>query len=114
LVQKKRSDVTGAVASVPKTRLEKIPVTNIMHAIGRFSLQVLVSGNSLQYLVAPPIYWLGAKNTITAGHRAFHCCGWYTFSKTGSVTNDINPNDVASIEVFKRRLRNSYLWRKWR
>lgn len=30
---KKRSDVTGSVATVPKTRLEKLPVTNILHAI---------------------------------------------------------------------------------
>ena len=30
---KKRSDVTGSVATVPKNRLEKLPVTNILHAI---------------------------------------------------------------------------------
>jgi len=30
---KKRSDITGSVASVPKARLEKLPVTNILHAI---------------------------------------------------------------------------------
>lgn len=30
---KKRSDVTGSVASVPKERLSQLPVTNVLHAI---------------------------------------------------------------------------------
>jgi len=97
---KKRSDVTGAVASVPKSRLDKIPVTNILHAIEGSVAGVnvrqasSVPGSSADILVR-------GQNTITAGTGPFIVVDGIPFSKTGSVTNDINPNDVASIEVLK-------------
>ncbi len=97
---KKRSDVTGAVASVPKSRLEKLPVTNILHAIEgsvagvNITQTSSVPGSSASVLVR-------GQNSISAGTGPFIVVDGIPFSKTGSVTNDINPNDVASIEILK-------------
>lgn len=97
---KKRSDVTGSVASVPKYRLEKLPVTNVLHAIegsvaGVNVTQVSsVPGSSANVLVR-------GQNTITAGSGPFIVVDGIPFSKTGGTTNDINPNDIASIEILK-------------
>lgn len=96
----KRSDVTGAVASVPKSRLSQLPVTNIFHAIEGSVAGVNVTqtssvpGSSASVLIR-------GQNTITAGTGPFIVVDGVPFSKTGSVTNDINPNDIASIEILK-------------
>ena len=42
----KRSDITGAVASVPKSRLSEVPVTNILHAIEGSVAGLTVTQNS--------------------------------------------------------------------
>jgi TonB-linked SusC/RagA family outer membrane protein len=97
---KKRSDLTGAIASVPKDRLSKLPVTNILHAIEGSVAGVSVTqtssvpGSSATVLVR-------GQNTITAGSGPFIVVDGVPFSKTGGLTNDINPNDIASIEILK-------------
>lgn len=97
---KKRSDVTGSVASVPKGRLEKLPVTNILHAIEGSVAGVNITqfssvpGSSANVLVR-------GQNTISAGTGPFIVVDGVPFSKTGGVTNDLNPNDIASIEILK-------------
>lgn len=96
----KRTDVTGAVASVPKSRLTQLPVTNILHAIEGSTAGVNITqtssvpGSSASVLVR-------GQNTITAGTGPFIVVDGVPFSKTGGVTNDINPNDIASIEILK-------------
>jgi TonB-linked SusC/RagA family outer membrane protein len=97
---KKRSDVTGSVASVPKSRLEKLPVTNILHAIEGSVAGVNVTqfssvpGSSANVLVR-------GQNSLSAGTGPFIVVDGIPFTKTGGSTNDINPNDVASIEILK-------------
>ncbi len=96
----KRSDITGAVGSVPKSRLSQVPVTNVLHAIEGSVAGVTITqtssvpGSSASVLVR-------GQNTITAGTGPFIVVDGVPFSKTGGVTNDINPNDIASIEVLK-------------
>lgn len=96
----KRSDVTGSVASVPKNRLSQLPVTNVLHAIEGSVAGVTIAqtssvpGSSAAVLVR-------GQNTITAGTGPYIVVDGVPFSKTGAVTNDINPNDIASIEVLK-------------
>ena len=96
----KRSDVTGSVASVPKSRLSQLPVTNVLHAIEgsvagvNITQTSSVPGSSASVLVR-------GQNTISAGSGPFIVVDGVPFSKTGSVTNDINPNDIASIEILK-------------
>ena len=97
---KKRSDVTGSVATVPKNRLEKLPVTNILHAIEGSVAGVNITqfssvpGSSANVLVR-------GQNSLNGGTGPFIVVDGVPFSKTGSVTNDINPNDIASIEILK-------------
>lgn len=96
----KRSDVTGSVASVPKNRLSQLPVTNVLHAI-----EGSVAGVSISQTSSVPgssaAVLIRGQNTITAGTGPYLVVDGVPFSKTGAVTNDINPNDIASIEILK-------------
>jgi len=97
---KKRSDITGSVSSVPKERLSQLPVTNILHAIEGSVAGVNVSQTSSVPGSSAAVLIRG-QNTITAGTGPFIVVDGVPFSKTGGVTNDINPNDIASIEILK-------------
>jgi len=97
---KKRSDITGAVSSVPKDRLSKLPVTNLLHTIEGSVAGVMVTqtssvpGSSASVLVR-------GQNSISAGTGPFIVVDGIPFTGAGGVTNDINPNDIASIEILK-------------
>lgn len=98
----KRSDVTGSVSSVPKNRLTQLPVTNVLHAIEGSVAGVNVTqtssvpGSSATVLVR-------GQNSIGSGINTgpYIVVDGVPFTKTGAVTNDINPNDIASIEILK-------------
>jgi TonB-linked SusC/RagA family outer membrane protein len=96
----KRSDVTGSVSSVPKNRLNQLPVTNVLHAIEGSVAGVNVTttssvpGSSSSVLVR-------GQNSLGANTGPYIVVDGIPFTKTGAVTNDINPNDIASIEVLK-------------
>jgi TonB-linked SusC/RagA family outer membrane protein len=97
---KKRSDITGAVASVPKDRLSKLPVTNLLHAIeGSVAGVMITQGSSVPGSSATAL--IRGQNSISATTGPFIVLDGVPFSKTGGVTNDINPNDIASIEILK-------------
>lgn len=97
---RKRSDVTGSVASVPKNRLTQLPVTNFLHAIEgavpgvNVTQTSSVPGSSAEVLVR-------GQNSMSTGTGPFIVVDGVPFTKTGGVTNDINPNDIASIEILK-------------
>lgn len=98
----RRSDVTGSVSSVPKNRLNQLPVTNVLHAIEGSVAGVNVTttssvpGSSASVLVR-------GQNSMGSGINTgpYLVVDGVPFTKTGAVTNDINPNDIASIEVLK-------------
>jgi TonB-linked SusC/RagA family outer membrane protein len=98
----KRSDVTGSVSSVSKNRLTQLPVTNLLHAIEGSVAGVNVTqtssvpGSSATVLVR-------GQNSIGSGINTgpYIVVDGVPFTKTGAVTNDINPNDIASIEILK-------------
>ncbi len=96
----KRSDVTGSVASVPKSRLTELPVTNLLHAIEGSVAGVNVTQTSSVPGSSAAVLIRG-QNSIGAGTGPFIVVDGVPFSKTGAVTNDINPNDIASIEILK-------------
>jgi TonB-linked SusC/RagA family outer membrane protein len=96
----RRGDVTGSVASVPKSRLSEIPVTNLLHAIEGSVAGVNVTQTSSVPGSSAAVLIRG-QNTITAGTGPFIVVDGVPFSKTGALTNDINPNDIASIEILK-------------
>ncbi len=97
---KKRADVTGSVVTVPKSRLEKLPVTNILHAI-----EGSVAGVNITQFSSVPGSTAGilvrGQNSINASSTPFIVVDGIPLSKTGGGTNDINPNDIASIEILK-------------
>jgi len=96
----RRGDVTGAIGSVPKSRLSQVPVTNLLHAIEgsvaglNITQTSSVPGSSAAILIR-------GQNTIGASSNPLIIVDGVPFNKAGGLTNDINPNDIASIEVLK-------------
>lgn len=96
----KRADITGSVASVPKSRLSQIPATNVLHLIEGSVAGVTVTQNSSVPGSSASVLVRG-QNSINANSGPFIVVDGIPFSTTGGATNDINPNDIASIEVLK-------------
>lgn len=96
----KRSDITGAVASVPKSRLSQLPVTNILHAMEGAVAGVTITQTSAVPGTSANVLVRG-QNTINAGTGPLIVVDGIPFNKAGGLTNDINPNDIASIEILK-------------
>ncbi len=96
----KRSDITGSVASVPKDRLSKIPVNNVMQAIQGAVSNVTVSQASSIPGDAPSVQVRG-RNSISATTEPYVVVDGIPLTKTDGSINDINPNDIESVEVLK-------------
>jgi len=95
--EQKRSDITGAVASVPKDRLQNLPVTNIMYALQGSTPGLNVSqGSSVPGRTASVS--IRGTNSINASTDPLYVLDGVIFF--GS-TNDINPSDIESIEILK-------------
>ncbi|TWF41353.1 TonB-linked SusC/RagA family outer membrane protein [Chitinophaga polysaccharea] len=93
----KRSDVTGAVSSVPKERLQNLPVTNVLQSIQGTTPGVNIISNSSKPGSSPAFYLRGLKS-VNASNEPLIVLDGIPFS--GSY-NDINPNDIASIDLLK-------------
>lgn len=96
----KRSDITGSVASVPKDRLSKIPVNNVMQAIQGAVSNVTVTQSSSIPGDAPSAQVRG-KNSINANSEPYIVVDGIPLTRTDGSINDINPNDIESVEVLK-------------
>ncbi|MFC4211222.1 SusC/RagA family TonB-linked outer membrane protein [Pedobacter lithocola] len=96
----KRSDVTGSVVSVPKARLSQLPVTNILQSIEGAVAGVNVTTTS-SVPGSQPSALIRGQNSITAGTGPYVVVDGVPLSKTGGSLNDINPNDIASVEILK-------------
>lgn len=96
----KRSDITGSVTSVPKERLSQLPVTNVLHALEgavaglKVNQTSSVPGSSASVLVR-------GVNSINANTAPLTVIDGVPFSNLGGSMNDINPNDIESIEILK-------------
>lgn len=95
----KRSDVTGSVASVPKSRLNDLPVTNIMQAIQGAVAGVNVSTPSTVPGRTANVQVRGL-NSIGASSSPLIVVDGIPLAPDAS-TNDINAADVASMEILK-------------
>jgi TonB-linked SusC/RagA family outer membrane protein len=96
----KRSDVTGAVVSVPKARLQELPVTNVYQAIqGSVAGLNITAASSVPG--ATPSVGLRGQNSVTAISEPYIVVDGVPLTKTGGTINDINPNDIASVEFLK-------------
>lgn len=96
----KRSDITGSVASVPKARLSQLPVTNVLQAIEGAVAGVNITTTSTVPGSVPTTLVRG-QNSITASTSPYVVVDGIPISKTGGSLNDINPNDIASVEILK-------------
>ncbi|WP_320113347.1 TonB-dependent receptor [Draconibacterium orientale] len=96
----KKSDITGSVSSVSEERLAKIPVSNVMQAV-----QGAVSGvNITQVSSIPgeaPSVLVRGGGSLTASTSPYVVVDGIPISKMGGSINDINPNDIKSIEILK-------------
>ncbi len=93
----KRSDITGTVASLPKERLEMVPNLNIAQAIQGSIPGVMIQTTSAGARSNEAIMIRG-RNSILADNTPLIVVDGIPY---GGQLNDINPNDVQSIEVLK-------------
>ena len=96
----KRSDVTGSVVSVPKARLSQLPVTNVLQSIEGAVAGVNVTTTS-SVPGSQPNALIRGQNSISAGTGPYVVVDGVPLTKTGGSLNDINPNDIASVEILK-------------
>lgn len=94
---RKRSDVTGSVASVPKERLSQLPVTNALQAVQGAVAGVNITQSSSVPGAAPAAVVRG-ESSISASTGPFIVVDGVPFN--GSI-NDISPSDIASIDILK-------------
>ena len=97
----KRGDVTGAVVSVPKSRLSQLPVTNVLHAMEGAVAGVTITQTSAVPGTSANILVRGQNSISNDRTSPLIVVDGIPFNKAGGLTNDINPNDIASIEVLK-------------
>ncbi|WP_240573562.1 SusC/RagA family TonB-linked outer membrane protein [Aestuariibaculum lutulentum] len=93
----KRSDITGSVVSVPKERLSNLPVSNVLQAIQGTTAGLNITQNSSVPGSSASVQVRGV-NSINAGNSPLIILDGIPFF---GVSNDINPNDIESIEVLK-------------
>jgi TonB-linked SusC/RagA family outer membrane protein len=96
----KRSDVTGSVTTVPKSRLSQLPVTNVLQAVEGAVAGVNVNTSSSIPGRQPSVTVRG-QNSISAASGPFVVVDGIPLTKSGGSLNDINPNDIASMEILK-------------
>jgi TonB-linked SusC/RagA family outer membrane protein len=93
----KRSDITGSVASVPKDRLSNLPVTDLTQAIQGTTAGLNISQGSSVPGTSGGMQIRG-QNSISASSSPFIVVDGSPFF--GNI-NDINANDIESIEILK-------------
>ena len=93
----KREDVTGAISSISKQALEEVPVTNAPQMLqGRAAgVSVVSAGNKPGAGVTVQIR---GRRSFNAGNDPLYVIDGIPIS---GGFNDINPNDIESIEVLK-------------
>lgn len=96
----KKSDITGSVTSVPKDRFSKLPVTNVLQAIQGVAAGINVTQSSSIPGDAPSVMVRG-RNSINASSEPYIVVDGVPLSKTDGSLNDINPNDIESMEILK-------------
>ncbi len=94
----RKSDITGAVASAPKERLQMIPNTNIAQALQGAIAGVTVTNNSSSAQGSDVAILIRGRNSISANNRPLIVLDGVPYS--GSLS-DINPTDISNMEVLK-------------
>ncbi len=96
----KKSDITGSITSVSKDRLSRLPVNNVIQAIQGAAAGVNVNQSSSIPGDAPSVMVRG-RNSIGANSEPYVVVDGIPLTKTDGSINDINPNDIESMEILK-------------
>ncbi len=94
----KRKDVTGAVSSVSGATIEKVPVTTVDQALQGRATGVQVMNNDASPGGNVSIMIRGVGSIGVNGNAPLYVIDGYP---TTSGINNINPNDIASIDILK-------------
>ncbi len=100
---KKKSDVTGALSSISEKTIRERPVTNVLQAI-----QGKAAGLNVATNIKPgelPAVRIRGTRSINASNEPLYVVDGIPLVSALGVTsfsiNDINPNDIASVEILK-------------
>jgi TonB-linked SusC/RagA family outer membrane protein len=94
----RRQDVTGSVSSINAATIEKVPVNTIDQALQGRAAGVQVINNDARPGATVSVQIRGVGSLATNGNEPLYVVDGYPIS--GGL-NNINPNDIASIDVLK-------------
>jgi TonB-linked SusC/RagA family outer membrane protein len=93
-----RKDVTGAISSVNSTLIEKVPVTRVDQALQGRAAGVQVINNDASPGGNMSVLIRGVGSLAAGGNDPLYVIDGYP---TSGGINNLNPNDIASIDVLK-------------
>jgi TonB-linked SusC/RagA family outer membrane protein len=94
----RRGNVTGAVSSISAAQIEKVPVTNVGQSLQGRAAGVQVTNNDGAPGGNVSILIRGVGSLANGGNNPLFIVDGYPI--TGGI-NNLNPNDIASIDVLK-------------
>ncbi|MEJ7647004.1 MAG: TonB-dependent receptor [Chryseolinea sp.] len=94
----KRKDVTGAISSVSAAMIEKVPVTSVDQALQGRASGVQVVNNDASPGGNVSVLIRGIGSLASGGNAPLYVVDGYP---TTEGINNINPNDIATIDVLK-------------
>jgi TonB-linked SusC/RagA family outer membrane protein len=94
----KRKDVTGAISSVTAATIEKVPVTTVDQALQGRAAGVQIINNDAAPGGNMSVLIRGIGSLAAGGNAPLYVIDGYP---TTEGINNINPNDIASIDVLK-------------
>ncbi len=94
----KRKDLSGSISSVTAATIEKVPVTTLDQALQGRAAGVQVINNDASPGGNVSVLIRGIGSLATNGNAPLYVVDGYP---TGGGMNNINPNDIASIDVLK-------------
>lgn len=94
----KRRDVTGSISSVTASQIEKVPVTTLDQALQGRAAGVQIINNDASPGGNVSVLIRGIGSIAPGGNAPLYVVDGYP--TTGGI-NNINPNDIATIDVLK-------------
>ena len=94
----KRKDITGAISSVTSDQIAKVPITSPEQALQGRAAGVQVINNDASPGGNTSVLIRGVGSLASGGNTPLYVIDGYP---TTSGINNINPNDIASIDVLK-------------
>jgi TonB-dependent starch-binding outer membrane protein SusC len=94
----KRKDVTGAISSVTASMIEKVPVTTVDQALQGRAAGVQIINNDASPGGNMSVLIRGIGSLAAGGNAPLYVVDGYP---TTEGINNINPNDIATIDVLK-------------